>query len=44
MAFNNPEVGSEPVSVVSQPYDATEFYIGLSLAVSSTVFIGKLLS
>jgi hypothetical protein len=42
MAFNKPEVGSEPISVFSQPYDSTEFYIGLSLAVSSTVFIGEL--
>jgi drug/metabolite transporter (DMT)-like permease len=41
MAFNEREVGSEPISVVSQPYDVTEFYIGLSLAVSSTVFIGS---
>jgi hypothetical protein len=44
MAFIKPEVESEPASVVSQPYGVTEFYIGLSLAVSSTVFIGKLLS
>jgi len=44
MAFDKPEVGSEPISVVIQPYGVTEFYIGLSLAVSSTVFIGKLLS
>jgi hypothetical protein len=44
MAFNKPEVGSEPISAVSQPYDSTEFYSGLSLAVSSTVFIGRLLS
>jgi hypothetical protein len=43
MGFDKSEVGSEHVSIVSQPYDATEFYIGLSLAVSSTVFIGKLL-
>jgi len=44
MAFSEPEVGSEPIPVVIQAYGVTEFYIGLSLAVSSTVFIGKLLS
>jgi len=43
MAFDKPEVGSELNSVSSQPYDVTEFYIGLSLAISSTIFIGKLL-
>jgi hypothetical protein len=43
MAFDKPEVGSEPNSVFSQPYDITEFYIELSFAISSTIFIGKLL-
>jgi hypothetical protein len=43
MAVNEPDVGSERNSVFSQPYNTTEFYIGLSLAISSTVFIGKLL-
>jgi hypothetical protein len=42
MAFSSPEVVSEHTPVLSQPYDKAEFYIGLCLAVSSSVFIGKL--
>jgi hypothetical protein len=41
MAFGNPEVVSERTPVLSQPYDKREFYIGLCLAISSSVFIGK---
>jgi hypothetical protein len=41
MAVNEPVAGSEHIPVLSQPYSTTEFYIGLCLAVSSSVFIGK---
>lgn len=41
MSVNKPDAGNEHTSVFSQPYNTTEFYIGLCLAVSSTVFIGK---
>ncbi|XP_021929559.1 magnesium transporter NIPA2 isoform X2 [Zootermopsis nevadensis] len=41
MSVNKPDAGNEHTSVFSQPYNTTEFYIGLCLAVSSTVFIGS---
>jgi hypothetical protein len=41
MALDNPDVVSERAPVLSQLYDKTEFYIGLCLAISSSVFIGK---
>jgi hypothetical protein len=41
MVFDSPEVISERAPVVGQLYDKTEFYIGLCLAISSSLFIGK---
>ena len=40
MAVTKTDSGTMEEQVFGQPYDTTEFYIGLALAISSSVFIG----